>query len=248
MTAFERFLLKAREKYGEEYTYNHAPYIQSHKDIIIGCQTCKANGHWYLFKQKPKDHLYGRGCPECAGTRKLTRTRVIRQFREVHGSLYDYSRMNYINGTTKVTIGCYACEKRGREKWFEKKPHDHKNGRGCTVCAGYRSEQLAHDILTELGYQPRKCRPKWLLNPETGRQLELDLYLSEYKTAIEIQGVQHYHPLKFFGGETAFIEQQKRDTLKRKLCAENDVRLIEYDLRRGRDYETIKQFMEGIWL
>jgi hypothetical protein len=154
--------------------------------------------------------------------------------------------VDYINNQTKVTIGCYACEKRGREKWFKKKPHDHKNGRGCTVCAGYRSEQIAHDILIELGHQPRKCRPKWLLNPETGRSLELDIYIPEFKMAIEIQGAQHFRPLKFFGGESAFIEQQKRDNLKRKLCAENNVCLIEYDLRQGRDHHTIKQFLQRV--
>ena len=242
MSSFERFVEKARKKHGDRYYYTD--YKQSHKDIIIQCRSCKKRGLWYHFKQKPKDHLYGRGCPQCAGTQKLTGARVIRQFREVHGSLYDYSRVRYINNSTKVIIGCYACEEKGREKWFKKKPHDHKNGRGCVVCAGFRSEQIAHDVLISMGYKPTKCRPSWLTNPDTNRPLELDIYLPERNVAIEVQGLQHYQPLDFFGGQESFDALQERDDLKRKLCAENNVRLIEYDLRWGRKFSDIKTFLE----
>ena len=65
-------------------------------------------------------------------------------------------------------------------------------------------------------------RPDWL-----GRQ-SLDLYIPSLRTAIEYQGIQHYHPVEFFGGEEALSLRLELDQQKRKLCDENQVRLIEW--------------------
>ena len=65
-------------------------------------------------------------------------------------------------------------------------------------------------------------RPEWL-----GRQ-SLDLYIPSLKTAIEYQGVQHYLPVGFFGGEDALAQRRLLDQQKKQLCEENGVRLIEW--------------------
>ena len=65
-------------------------------------------------------------------------------------------------------------------------------------------------------------RPEWL-----GRQ-SLDLYIPHLKTAIEYQGIQHFHPVDFFGGEEALLQRQELDRQKRLLCEENGVRLVEW--------------------
>ena len=65
-------------------------------------------------------------------------------------------------------------------------------------------------------------RPDWL-----GRQ-SLDLYIPSLKTAIEYQGIQHYMPVGFFGGEEALALRQELDQRKMELCKENAVRLIEW--------------------
>lgn len=69
-------------------------------------------------------------------------------------------------------------------------------------------------------------RPYWL-----GRQ-SLDLYIPEIQTAIEYQGIQHYLPVDFFGGEEALAQRQELDSQKKRLCMENGVQLVEwpYDL------------------
>ena len=66
-------------------------------------------------------------------------------------------------------------------------------------------------------------RPEWL-----GRQ-SLDLYIPSLRIAIEYQGVQHYLPVEFFGGEEALLQRQELDRLKKQLCEENNVRLIEWE-------------------
>ncbi len=65
-------------------------------------------------------------------------------------------------------------------------------------------------------------RPDWL-----GRQ-SLDLYIPSIQTAIEYQGIQHFLPVGFFGGEEALADRQELDLRKKQLCEENQVRLIEW--------------------
>lgn len=63
-------------------------------------------------------------------------------------------------------------------------------------------------------------RAEWL-----GMQ-SLDVYIPSLKVGIEYQGVQHYEPVPFFGGEEGFIKVQERDQRKAELCEQNGVILI----------------------
>lgn len=54
----------------------------------------------------------------------------------------------------------------------------------------------------------------------------LDVYIPSLKVGIEYQGVQHYEPVPFFGGEEGFKKVQERDQRKAELCIQNGVILI----------------------
>jgi hypothetical protein len=56
--------------------------------------------------------------------------------------------------------------------------------------------------------------------------LELDIYFPDEKIGIEYQGIQHFKPIKNWGGEEALIKLQKRDKLKQELCKANQINLI----------------------
>lgn len=64
-------------------------------------------------------------------------------------------------------------------------------------------------------------RPHWL-----GRQ-HLDIWVPALRVGIEYQGIQHFEPVKRFGGELAHDKTRARDNRKRKLCLDHGVRLIE---------------------
>lgn len=72
--------------------------------------------------------------------------------------------------------------------------------------------------------------PDWL-----GRQ-HLDVYFPKSNIGIEYQGLQHYEPIDFFGGQEAFDKTVERDERKRLLCEKNKCRLIYvqsgYDLNK----------------
>lgn len=61
---------------------------------------------------------------------KKTKEETIKQFIEKHGDKYDYSKVDYVNHKTKVTI---ICPMHGE---FEQTPNNHANGQGCIICSG----------------------------------------------------------------------------------------------------------------
>ena len=69
-------------------------------------------------------------------------------------------------------------------------------------------------------------------------RLSYDFFLPDLNIAIEYQGKQHYEPVEIFGGEAAFIKQQERDSRKRKLSLENNIKLIE--IRYDHEDEDLK--------
>lgn len=74
----------------------------------------------------------------------------------------------------------------------------------------------------------KNTRPDFLLNEETGRNLELDCYNEDLKIAAEYNGHQHYKwPNKYHDTIADFEKQVDHDNKKRKLCEMNGIHLIE---------------------
>jgi hypothetical protein len=99
---------------------------------------------------------------------------------------------------------------------------DKKDSKGETECRRVLEEVFN----VEFG----KDRPDFLNNPVTGGNfnLELDCYNKNLKLAVEYNGVQHYKYTPFFHkNEEAFQNQKYRDELKRRMCKDNVVTLIE---------------------
>ena len=63
-----------------------------------------------------------------------------------------------------------------------------------------------------------------MIRNDSNRVMELDIYLPNEKLAFEYQGEHHYSDIYSLGNK--WIQKQK-DEEKRKLCAENDITLIE---------------------
>ena len=58
-----------------------------------------------------------------------------------------------------------------------------------------------------------------------GRQ-SLDFYLPDYNIAIECQGIQHFEPKDFFGGDNGLELIIKRDNKKLNKCLTNNIEMI----------------------
>lgn len=72
-----------------------------------------------------------------------------------------------------------------------------------------------------------ECRPSFLKNPKTKRNLEFDCYNDELKLAIEYNGKQHYEFCsKFHKTASDFQNQVLRDNIKVNLSEKNNIHLI----------------------
>ena len=79
-----------------------------------------------------------------------------------------------------------------------------------------------------------QARPEWL-RPQT-----LDIFIPGLNIGIEYQGLQHYQPVDFFGGEKAFAKTRERDIRKAKKCHENNVKLIYFRYDEKINQQLIK--------
>jgi hypothetical protein len=120
----EEFIEKAIKIHGDKFDYSKVNYINSKTKINIKCNKC-----YYLFKQKPSNHLNGQGCPVCAGL-KIDTLIFIEKSKKIHGDKFDYFNTNYINCDTKVDLFCKICKID-----FIQKPIDNLQGHGCRNCA-----------------------------------------------------------------------------------------------------------------
>jgi hypothetical protein len=204
-----RFITKSKIKHNNKYDYSKVKYINAHTKV---CIICPKHGEFWCT---PNSHLNGTGCPSCASNKKMTTEEFVAHAKELHGDKYDYSKVKYINANTKV---CIICPKHG-EFWC--KPSAHLQNRSCPICQESRLEKEIKDFLNKenILYFYR-YRPQWL------KKLELDFYLPNFKIGIECQGLQHFEPVKHFGGEEKFFKQLKNDLEKKQLCEENNVKLL----------------------
>jgi len=94
---------------------------------------------------------------------------------------------------------------------------------------------------TNLFYEIKNAFPKNKVvhhaSPEWLSRQHLDILIEDIGVAIEYQGLQHDKPVEFFGGEKAFIENQKRDKRKNNLCKRHGVKLIY--VREGYSLEEV---------
>ena len=121
------FTEKAKKIYGDKYDYSKSVYVNSKTKVII---ICKIHGE---FLQTPTDHYHG-GCKKCADilrgeNRKFSKEEIIQKSREVHGEIYDYSIIEYINGV----IENIKCKEHGLFSQL-RDIHINRNG-GCKKCA-----------------------------------------------------------------------------------------------------------------
>ena len=146
----EQFIQESMLLHKDTYDYSKVIYINTCTPVII---TCKQHGD---FLSHIANHLKGHGCAKCAFEKsRMTRDEFIKKSILKHGEgTYDYSKVIYQNGKTKVEIickihgpflqaatshlegkGCYSCghqicvanQRKSREKFIEEAQQIHKN-------------------------------------------------------------------------------------------------------------------------
>lgn len=212
----EEFIKKANKVHNNFYKYDKTQYIKNDIDVTI---TCPIHGD---FQQTPKKHLIGHGCELCGidkikSSKKMNLNEFISKSNEIHSFKYDYTQTKYINAKTPIDIICKI------HGIFQRTPDEHLQGCGCPYCSSSLIENEVRNILftNKIQFEEQK-KFEWL------EKQRLDFYIPSLNIAIECQGIQHFKPIKYFGGEKRLIENKNRDKRKNILCKENKIKLIYY--------------------
>lgn len=94
--------------------------------------------------------------------------------------------------------------------------------------AGGKNESRCREILEKIypGMKFPTVRPDWLKNPNTNRNLELDMYCHKLKLACEYDGEQHIRKTKFHRTQKEVVSQFRRDEYKQQRCKDLGITLI----------------------
>lgn len=213
----EQFLERAKKIHGNKYDYSLVRYINSHKKIKIIC-----NKHG-IFEQSPYHHLNSHGCEKCGFIKSGINQRLgVAGFKkcaiEVHGYKYIYDKVKYVDNKTSVEI---ICPKHGS---FYQRPDSHLNGRGCSLC-NVKSKGEEKIKLFLNSFNIKSINNYYISDRVFGSHL-FDFYIQSKNVLIEYNGIQHYKPVKFFGGELALKKRQLKDKDKSFIAEKLGIKLI----------------------
>jgi hypothetical protein len=202
----EEFIADARKVHGDKYDYSGVAYSDNKTKVLIKCNTCD-----YVFNPRPSDHtLHESGCPNCAGTKKLTTEEFIENAIAIHGARYDYSRVDYVNNRQKVEILC----KVGTHGSFFQQPIDHVYDRnGCPSCSHIvsRAQLEVEEFVITLGLEVVR-------NFKLDSKTEIDIFIPSLQIGIEYNGL-YWHSEEKRGNNYHSIKLQE--------CTSKGIRLIQ---------------------
>lgn len=212
------FIKRANLIHNYKYDYSLVNYIKNNIKVRI---ICPIHGE---FLQSPNHHLnMQQGCLKCKLINsKLTLEDFIKKSIIKHGYRYSYTNIDGFDFNKKVKI---ICPIHGE---FLQLPNNHCNlGYGCYKCKESNGEKLIASLLD--GMNINYIREHKFDTCKNKNHLLFDFYLPNYNICIEYQGIQHFKPLNYFGGEERFEKQRINDEIKYNWCIDNNINLIIID-------------------
>lgn len=133
--------------------------------------------------------------------------RWLKRIAQIQGNRYDYSKVEYINDTTPVTVRCRV------HGYFDVTPEQHLSlTGGCPKCKESKGETRIREFLE---YHDIKFIQEYRIEPFHFRY---DFWLPKLKVLIEFHGQQHFKPVGLFGGAEGLKETVLRDQAKREVA------------------------------
>lgn len=234
----EEFIRLSIEKHGDEhYGYHLVNYIKCDTNVEIFCNICNKS-----FHQTPSRHLSGSGCNDCGIIKRATLMKQIASKRfwkiATNDKQIDFSKFVYNTARTTSDVICKKCNEP-----FLISPNNYLRGKGCPNCC-LKTKKKLNEILKQI-YPDLKMELKvdWCRNSEkcNGKHhyFPYDFYICieeedlKIHIIIELDGIQHIKPQKFFDRKLTFEERHKRDVYKEKCAKKNGyhtIRILQEDV------------------
>lgn len=206
----ERFLEKLKSK------YNNVVFFKKGK---VGFN-CLKHG----LQIRPKNGFLRSGCLACVKEEALNKTKkeYLNAFKLKYGDKFEY--LEYTNAKAKMSIRC-----KEHDVVFSQVPYSHLRYSGCPMCSNYTREVKMSSLLKKLKVN-FECHKTFDGCKDIGK-LSYDFFIPEKNLLIEINGEQHYEPVKFgnISIEQAIKNlkrQRHHDWLKRKYAQKHNYKLI----------------------
>ncbi len=226
------FIEKSKKIHGNDYEIV-GEYVNSSTKIEILHKICNLT-----FKQKPNDHLSGVCCPNCAKNKKLTKIEILNRVCNIFGDEYSItSDIDSVVSSDYITVIHNKCGVSSTKKLYS-----FLNGHGCNSCKESIGERIIKRILIKKRidfkreYKFDDCKH---IN-----KLPFDFYLPNYNLCIEFNGIQHYGPVDFFGGDDSFKKRILMDKIKSEYCENNNILLLTISYKENIEFK-INYFLES---
>jgi len=224
------FIKRIENKFGiDKFDFSKLEYKGAHIPVILICKHC---GNQEI--KDPVSFYKGFGCLKCQNRRpnpkQITKEQFIERANKIHNFKYNYKNIVFVNLYTEIEIICI------NHGSFLQLPSIHlyakSNCPECNVSKG--EEQVAiwlnqNDIKYIFQHQVRI----------DDSYHYFDFYIPKKNMIIEYNGLQHYKPIKFFGGQETFNYLQIRDKIKKQYCLENQIKLLIFSYKELNQIETI---------
>lgn len=204
--------------------------------IILKCN--KDNYEWNTTYGRLINN--GNGCPKCsnlgAETKEVMNINILQKCKEKNYILM--KPFVYKNSKSKMYLKCL----KDNYEWGVTYYSFIKNDTGCSRCLNSKGEKIILNYLNDNiiiffnQYKFKDCIYK--------KQLIFDFYLPDYNLCIEYDGIQHFKPFKYFGGETSFNDIKIKDNIKTDYCNINNIKLIRITYK---EINNIKNILNDIF-
>ena len=186
-------------------------YINNNTDLKWKCK----NSHiWYAPPNRIKSAKTW--CLECSGSKRKTIEYMREIAKEKNGKCLSEK---YVGAHSNLIWEC----KKGHQ-WSSSYHQIKTSNSWCPTCKDSKGEKIIKIFLDEnnIKYIKQKrfkdCRNKY--------PLPFDYYLPNENILIEYDGILHYKPIEYFGGEKEFELRKYLDSIKDEYCINNNIKLI----------------------
>lgn len=195
-----------------------------------------------------KDRTNGHGCSCCSG-HKTVLSNCLATLNSELAKTWHPTKNGILTPFDVVLCSnkkvWWMCE--NKHEWPANISSRSSSGNGCPFCNESRGEKYISNILHKnfIKYEFEKQFPKC----KHINNLSFDFYLPNEHILIEYDGIQHFEPRDFFGGEKTFKELILNDSIKTKFAKDNNIPLLRIPYTEFDNIEKlITEFIKNIKL
>ncbi|WP_435016692.1 zinc-ribbon domain-containing protein [Tundrisphaera sp. TA3] len=200
---------------------------------------CPRNAHHdYQAKVSHRTGKMSSGCPFCVG-KKVNHTNSFAAMNPELAKEW-HKTLNGLLTPHDIT------ECSGKKVWWQCPRFEHHvyrayvnnryNGQNCSICKESKGERAIDNHLRSLGFH--YVRQFKIRTCKHVKNLPYDFAVCPdgmMPLLLEFQGIQHFSPVKLFGGNDLFIKLKIRDEIKRKWAEDHDIPYLEIPFFRVDD-------------